>query len=157
LRTIRKLYGSSAQTGQFPLHQRLRFVPAIQDLVSGDSLTKAQELRNRQAGWNKQHNNRTTADFTVIDCKMKNSELTLRNMIMTTKATTGNTKTPLFQSLDASMRGAGFVLSFHPDNPAQACMTIKGLYPRLLVKYGIYNIATMSIFFFGEKCIEGRV
>jgi hypothetical protein len=101
-----------------------------------DSLAKAQELRNRQAGWNKQHDARTTADFTVIDRKMKNSELTLRDMIMTTKATTGNIKTPLFQSLDASMRGAGFVLSFHPDKTAEACMTIKGLYPRLLAKYG---------------------
>jgi hypothetical protein len=68
---------------------------------------------------------------------MTNSALTLRDMLMTISATTGNTKTRLFQSVDKSKMGTGFTLSFHPDKAAEAAMGIKGLYSRLLTsKHG---------------------
>jgi hypothetical protein len=54
--------------------------------------------------------------------------LMLRDMIMTVPATTGNTKTSLFQSVDKSKKGTGFTLLFHPDKYAEAVMNINGLY-----------------------------
>jgi hypothetical protein len=131
---IHNLYGAKAKT--FPLHQRMRFVPTIQDLVDMSSLEKLHELRNRQDGWCRQHEARISTSFTVIDRKMKDSDFTLRDMIMSLPATTGNTKTSLFQSIDKAMKGAGFTLSFHPNMAAKAVMGIRGLYLRLLAKYG---------------------
>jgi hypothetical protein len=131
---IHNLYGAKART--FPLHQRMRFVPTIQDLVDMSSLKKFHELRNRQDGWCRQHEARISISFTVIDRKMKDSDCTLRDMIMSLPATTGNTKTSLFQSIDKATKGVGFTLSFHPDKAAEAVMGIRGLYPRLLAKYG---------------------
>jgi hypothetical protein len=87
-------------------------------------------------GWCRQHEARISTSFTVIDRKMKDSDFTLRDMIMSLPATTGNTKTSLFQSIDKATKGAGFTLSFHPDKAAEAVMGIRGLYPHLLAKYG---------------------
>jgi hypothetical protein len=119
---IRNLYDAKAKT--FPLHQRMRFVPTIQDLVDMSSLKKFHELRNRQDGWCRQHEARISTSFTLIDRKMKDSDFTLRDMIMALPATTGNTKTSLFQSINKATKGVGFTLSFHPDKAAEAVMGI---------------------------------
>lgn len=130
---LRTLYSVKAKS--FPLHQCMCFVPTIRDLVDMDSLEKFSELRTRQDGWCRQHEARITKDFTIIDRLMKALALTLCDMIMTIPASTGNTSTPLFQSPDKAKNG-GFNLSFHPDKSAEGCMLIKGLYSRLLAKYG---------------------
>jgi hypothetical protein len=131
---LRNLNGAKAKT--FPLYQSMCFVPTIQDLVDMSSLEKFHDLRNRQDGWCRQHEARISTFFTVIDRKMKDSDFTLHNMIMSIPATTDNTKTSLFQSINIAMKCAGFTLSFHPDKAAESVMGMRGLYPRLLAKHG---------------------
>jgi hypothetical protein len=67
---------------------------------------------------------------------MKDSDFTLRDMIMHIPATTGNTNTSLFQYIDKATKDAGLTLSFHPDKAAKAVMGIWSLYRRLLAKHG---------------------
>lgn len=130
--TLRTIYGSLST--KFPLKVRLRFVPAFTNLVNINSMSKFHDLRNRQAGWCLQVMTKRSEDFINID-KVAHNRKTLRTMIMKLPSHTGNTKTPLFSSIDAPFRGSGFNIQFHPKKAQEATMTIKGLYTRLCAEY----------------------
>ena len=133
---LRKIY-SSKQT-EFPLHTRLRFIPAFPKLMDIDSIAKFQVLANRQDGWAKQHMARSRDDIIEIDRMCRNSDKTLRDMMMS--ITGKDSEYPLFSSVDRKWNGQGFNFLFHPDKVIEANMTLRGLFPRLSHEYGEENI-----------------
>ena len=145
---IRQLY-SSKQT-KFPLHTRLRFVPAFTKLLDLDSIAKFRLLANRQDGWSKQHMARSRDDIIEIDRKCS-LDKTLRDLIMGIKAK--DSKHPLFTSVDRKWNGQGYNFSFHPKKAIEANMALRGLFPRLAHEHGEANI---SSFFSPRAVSEGR-
>ena len=106
---IRKIYSSNQTT--FPLHTRLRFVPAFTKLLDLDSIAKFRLLANRQDGWSKQHVARSRDDIIKIDRTCKNLDKTLRDLIMGIKAK--DRAHPLFAYVDRKWNCQGYNFSFH--------------------------------------------
>ena len=119
-KAIRNLY-SSKQT-EFPLHIRLRFVPAFPKLMDMESIAKFRVLTNRQGRWSKQHLTRSRDDIIEIDRRSGNYDKTLRDMIMNIKGK--DSEYPLFASVDRKWTGQGFNFSFHPSKLIEANMTL---------------------------------
>jgi hypothetical protein len=132
---LREFYSPSAKS--FPFHIRLRFVVPYQSLVNMDSFSKFEKLRNRQDGWCVQCQAQVTHDIVNLDLVDKKSGKTFRDMLMKLKSKTGNLETPLFYSIDKHWKaGGGYEFTYHPDKRKEAATIIKGIYPRLLAKYG---------------------
>ena len=121
-KAIRNLY-SSKQT-EFPLHIRLRFVPAFPKLMDMESIAKFRVLTNRQDGWSKQHLLRSRDDIIKIYRRSRNYDKILRDMIMNIKRK--DSEYPLFKfaSVDWKWNGQGFNFSFHPSKLIEANMTL---------------------------------
>ena len=147
--SIKTIYGTSSNT--FPLHVRMRFVPAFSKLVDMGSISKFRVLTNRQDLWSKQHVAKSRDDIVEIDRVCKDQDMTLRDMIMSIKSQENDT--PVFASIDKKWRGTGYNFSFHPSKSMEALMVLKGLFPRLAYEFGEENIKP---FFTSKAIIIGR-
>jgi hypothetical protein len=100
-------------------------------------------LRNRQAGWCKQHKAKSRDDIVAIDCPIpgeaSKKQKTIRDLIMEIK-TTDKIPVQLIASVDKKWKGPGFTFSYHPARAEEAEVVIRGLYPRFAHYYGVENI-----------------
>jgi hypothetical protein len=72
----------------------------------------------------------------LSDTKIYGTVNTLRQAIMATPATTGNTATPLVFSIDRKWQQTGYNFSFHLDKLDDGNRLVEGLIPILLYQYG---------------------
>jgi hypothetical protein len=132
---MKRTYHSNATV--FPLHIRMRFVPSVQRLMDVESTAKFNMLRNRQGGWCKQAKAKMRDDIVEVDHPISGLKgITIRDLVMQFKSTTGNTDTPLFASIDKKWKGAGFNFTFHPAKAIEAEIVMRGIYPRLVHHHG---------------------
>lgn len=129
-----KVYGTKVT--EWPRGIRLRWVPAYTTYANTTSVQRYHNLRNRQAGWNKQLQSKTVHQIVNIDAKNlnKGSE-SMHQALMRIIPTTGNVNTSLFFSVEEAWKGGGYVFTYHPDKREEASATIRGLYARMRATY----------------------
>ena len=151
------MYGSAVT--KFPLFMRMRLVPMRSSLLDTNSISKYNELLNRQHQWSEQLQNSAITRFDIVEIdrnvklKGKNKNKTLREIIMNIKAKTGNVSTPLIAGIDKAWKGTGYIFSFHPNKTAEAAVMIRGLYPRLAAQC---EEGELNKFFTPEAIKEGN-
>jgi hypothetical protein len=132
-KALLQLYSRSSwiTSQDLPNGIRLRFVTPRRDATSTHAITKLDRLRQRQKGFlNTVERSETNWDILHLDWRLRDETPTLREMIMSLKSNTHDTK--LFLSVDLDQQKSGFVFLYLPEVREEARSMIRTLYTYLL-------------------------